>query len=316
LRNWPLILTCIIAFAAFAYGMSKMVSPEMYREIAPPALGYVFVPDDDTFINTNHYLEVGFIQLGAEAPARVTAWISRSHSGTSEPLEFESAYFRGEPTDKWFAVLPPLEDKGDRWFYYLTIETTEGREIDIWKSMNWFEKLFSGSKTDRQLFWVTYEGNVVREMPSGKAMLVTHIVLTIGSLFFMLHTLYLVLTILVQPVRIWFIKAYKALFWAWLTFLVGAIILGIPITAHTFGVGFMPWPTQGLFSLGDITDTKSTLLVIWWGVLLLCYLGTYRSASSDRVEPARLRRFSVWTIVAIFVTVLVFLIPHSQFMRE
>jgi hypothetical protein len=77
----------------------------------------------------------------------------------------------------------------------------------------------------------------------------------------------------------------------------------------------MPWPTQGLTSLGDITDTKTSFLVVWWAVLLLSNLGTWMKAIKRQGDPIVERRFGWWTIVALLVTVFVFLIPHSQFLQ-
>lgn len=316
MRNWPLIITVIVAFAAFAFGMSSMITPEMYREMSPPDLGYVFVPDDDTFVKTDHFLEIRFIRFGPEKPVAAIAWISRHTYDDPEPLAFEPVYFDGEQTDKWIAVLPPLEEKGTRWFYYLTIETSTGRQIEIWKDMNWFERLFSGSKEETQLFWTTYEGSIVKELSAGKAMLVTHIVLSMGALFFMFHALFYLLTIFTQPTGVYFIKAYRSIFWGCMTFLFGAIILGIPITWYTFAVGFMPWPTQGLADLGDVTDTKSTALIIVWAILLFVYHKPFRLSLAEKLETAVMKKFAVWTLVTLLFTAFVFLIPHSQFMQE
>jgi len=182
--------------------------------------------------------------------------------------------------------------------------------------MNWFEKLFSGFTHEKQHFWTTYEGNVSREAPMGRALLIGHIVLAFGALIFLFHTLYFIMHILAGTSDSWFIRAYRSLFWAWLTFTVGAIVMGIPITWYTFGVGFMPWPTQGFTDPGDITDTKSTWLSICWGVLLLGYFRAYRTSLTRPIESRRAISFALWTIVAILITIFVFLIPHSQFMKS
>ncbi len=316
MRNWPLILIVVISFASFAYGMGKMVTPEMYRDMSPPQLGYVFVPDDDTFVETNHYLEIRFIPFGPEYPVAATAFLSHTLSGDAEPLDLEPVFYEGEQTNKWIAILPPLADKGDRWFYYLTFETSEGRTIEIRKDMNWFEKLFTGFTKEKQLFWTTYEGNVIREIPSGKVLLVTHIVLTMGALLLLFHTLYYAFQLFAKPNRFYFHRAYKSAFWGILCFLVGAIIIGIPITAYTFGVGFMPWPTQGLTSLGDVTDTKSSAMIVAWAILLLANFGVYKRAFLKNAEPRKWVQFGVWVIIVSLFTVFIFLIPHSQFMQQ
>ena len=316
MRNLPLIITIFVAFASIAYGMGKMVTPEMYREMSPPDLGYVFVPDDDTFVKTNHFLEIRFIEFGPEKPEAVTAWIGRHTYSEFEPLEFEPVFFDGEQTDKWHAVLPPLDQKGTRWFYYLTIETSMGRQFEIWKDMNWFERLFSGFSKSKQLFWTTYEGNIIREIAIGKILLVTHIVLSFGALLFMYHALYYLLAIFVEPTGTNFIRAYRSVFWGCVTFLFGALILGIPITWITFEVGFMPWPTQGIGDLGDVTDTKSTWLTIAWAILLIAHLKYYKETLKNAVEAAVMKRFAIWTLLSLLLTVFVFLIPHSQFMQD
>jgi hypothetical protein len=298
--------------------MGKMISPEMYREMSPPQLGYVFVPDDDAFIDTEHYLEISFVQFGpdAEAPAAVTAWISRTTDGIFEPLAFEPIIYEGVQMGQWIAPLPTLHRKGQRWFYYLEVETSTGRKFEIWKDMNWFERLFSGFTRDKQHFWTTYEGNIVREAPMGRTILATHIVLAFGALMFLVHTLYFNLNIFARKSNGWFLRAYRSLFWAWLSFTIGTIALGIPITWYTFGVGFMPWPTQGLTNPGDITDTKSSALVVFWAILLLSYFRAYRASLSGTLDFSRARNFAIWTFIAILATVVVFMIPHSQFMQS
>lgn len=315
MNRWPLIITILITFLSFGHGMYKMITPEMYREMSPPHLGYVYVPDDDTFTGTNQYLEIRFIEFGTERPETVTAWIQRTVDGQPEALALEPVIYGGEQADKWLAILPPLENKGDRWFYHLTIETSEGREIEIWKSMNWFEELFSGFQKTRQHFWVTYEGNVSRETPGGKMLLVSHIVLAFGALLIMFHTIYYTLVILYKPDETNLVRAYMSAFWAWLSFGIGTIALGIPITWYTFGCGYMPWPTQGWTSPGDITDTKSTWLVIWWGVILLTNFRVIKSALNEKLDARVVRRFAIWVLISLIATVLVFLIPHSQFMQ-
>jgi len=296
--------------------MGKVVTPEIYRDMSPPRLGYVFVPDDDTFVDTDHFLEIRFIRFGPERPVSATAWISMRLSGEPEPLEFEPVFYNGEQTDKWHAILPPLSNKGERWFYYITVETSEGRTIEIRKNMNWFEKLFSGFTHDKQNFWTTYEGNVVKEIKIGKALLVTHIVLSMGALLFLFHTLYYTFQLFAKPNRFYFHRAYKTASWGILCFTIGAILIGIPITWYTFGCGFMPWPTQGLTSLGDITDTKSTWMVIAWAIMLLSHLGIYKRSLLLDAEPRKWVRFGVWILVVSLITVFIFLIPHSQFMVE
>jgi hypothetical protein len=313
-RQWPLKVTILIAFFSFFYGMSKMIAPELYRDMSPPDLGYVFVPDDDSFVDTEQYIEIRFIKFGPEAPSRVTAWICRTKTGQPEALQFEPVMLGGVEQNLWVALLPTLHEKSARWFYYITIETNQGRTIEIRKDMNWFEELFSGFKTNKQNFWVTYEGNVVREVGFGKIMLASHITFSFGALLYLFHTLFYALMLLPQPLSATFIKAFKSMFWAFATFTFGAIVLGIPITWYTFGTGFQPWPTKGLFSPGDITDTKSTFLAVFWLILLWINFQNFRNARKAEIDAKSMRWFTIWTIIAILITVFVFLIPHSQFM--
>jgi hypothetical protein len=312
-RNWPLWVILIVAFAAFATAMSGRITPEMYRSMTPP-LGYVFVPDDDTFIDSEQKLEINFVQMGRGAPSQVTAHITRHPSDPTENLEFEPLAFHGEPTQTWFAILPPLHNKADRWFYYITVETTEDRTIEIWKHMNWFEKLFSGFRKEHQLFWVTYEGNVVREMKYGKLALVSHIVLSLGALIYMFHAFYYIMWLFTAPTGKYLRKTWHALLGAWISFTIGTIILGPVITWYTFAQGFTPWPVKGLNNLGDITDTKSLLLVVWWGILLLTNLKSVRLSIRGELSGSTGLRFAWWTLLALLVTAFVFLIPHSQFL--
>jgi hypothetical protein len=316
IRNWPLKITLLIAIVGFAYSMNSMIAPEMYRSMRPPQLGYIFVPDDGEFTDGEHRIEVQFIQFSDESPKSVTAFIMKKPDDQPQELPLEPLLYSGTPTRTWFAVLPPLKEKGARWFYYLTIQTTKDRTIEIWKNMNWFERLFSGFSKDRQHFWVTYEGNVVRETQFGRILLISHIVLAFGALLFLFHTMYYILRLVqIGPSDIDMLKGYKSAFWAAAFFFTGAIVLGIPITYYTFNTGFAPWPVKGLFNLGDITDTKSTLLAVWWAILLISYYKQFRLAVLGRGDGKLQRKFGWWTILALFITVFVFLIPHSQFLQ-
>ncbi|HDS30593.1 MAG TPA: hypothetical protein ENN67_06055 [Firmicutes bacterium] len=310
--KWQLWIIIAIAFIAFAFSMNARITPEMYRNMAPP-LGYIFIPDDDTFVNSDHRLEVSFVRMGREIPTRVTAHIARHPYEDTEELDFEILTYAGEPTSTWFAILPPLPNKADRWFYYITIETSENRTIELWKRMNWFEKLFTGFKQDRRMFWVTYEGNIVREVGFGRLILVSHIVLSLGALLFMFHALYYMMCLFSSQNGHFYRRTWYSLLGAWITFFVGTMILGPPITWYTFADGFAPWPVRGFNNLGDITDTKSVLLVVWWGILLLTTYKNVRLSRTGELTKSAGMKFAWWTLLAIIITVLVFLIPHSQF---
>lgn len=312
-KNWPLWVTLIVAFIGFSFWMNGRIAPDMVRHMAPP-LGYIFVPDDDAFVDSEHRLEVDFIPMGREVPTRVIAHIARHPNDPIEELEFEPLFFDGEPTMTWFTVLPPLSKKADKWFYYISIETSEDRQIQLWKSMNWFEKLFTGFKRDQMMFWTTYEGNVVREAPMGRLLLLSHIVTSMGAILFMFHTLYYMMWLFVVPTSKFFRKTWNAMLGAWITFTFGTCILGPPVTWYTFAQGFYPWPLKGLTDLGDITDTKSVLLVIWWGVVLMMNWKYIRSKNRIELDPAAGKKFAWAIFIAILVTIFVFNIPHSQFL--
>ena len=110
--------------------------------------------------------------------------------------------------------------------------------------MDWFERLFSGFRKDKQLFWVTYTGSVTRQTPYGKLLLSMHIALAFGALLFLFHTLYYDLRLIRSPNDHEMVRAWKTALWAMIFFTAGTIALGIPITRLAFGAGFMPWPTQ------------------------------------------------------------------------
>ena len=313
--NWPLYVTLLIAFYCFFFAIGNMVTPEMYRKMSPPELGYVFVPDDDTFAGTDFYLQLDFIKFGPEAPQKAVAHLSESRTGTNfQDVEFEPVTIGGVTQNRWLALLPTLNEKGSRWFYYITIETTQGREIEIRKKMNWFERLIGGFNKYEQLFWVTYEGNVVRDLKGGKFLLISHIVLSLGALFFIFHTIYYSLQLIKSPNSLTFIKSFNSAFWAWLSFTIGTIAIGIPITKATFNIGFEPWPTRGLTDLGDITDTKSLFLSVWWIVLILSNMFYYFEARVGNLATAPMKKFAIGTFIALIITILVFMIPHSQFL--
>jgi hypothetical protein len=202
-------------------------------------------------------------------------------------------------SDKFSFPLHPL-DKGERYFYFLRVEDSSGRRIDIMPKRNLIDKLFIGSK--EKLFYVTFEGR-----PS-RAPLILHVVLIVAAMLLMVHGFYFSLQHLVMgrglPV------AYWTLFFGWLLFAVSVLPLGYSIAESTFGVGW------GGFPLGtDITDNKSLGIVLYWLVLLARGWRPQRGEYSVRAGKVFGATFCWLSLLGIVLTILAYVVPHSVFIQ-
>ena len=111
MKSWPFHITLLVAILGFAYGALTMISPDIYKSMNPPALGYVFVPDKDAFVGDHDRLEISFMKFGSEAPFQVTAHISRNVTDPPQDLYFQPLFYQGIQTDSWYAILPGPQRK-------------------------------------------------------------------------------------------------------------------------------------------------------------------------------------------------------------
>jgi len=79
--------------------------------------------------------------------------------------------------------------------------------------------------------------------------------------------------------------------------ILGGFVFGPLMQKFAFGEYWTGWPMKGIFNIADLTDTKTFIALIFWGIAVwACY---------KRPESRK------WQITASIVLMVVYLIPHS-----
>jgi hypothetical protein len=290
----PLFATVFLVGLGLFLMVRSMISPEMYRvtDRSEP-INYVFVPDYDQFARSNHYVE-GLFWSTQDESLRVSV-----HYRTPDTEYVAAGLQQIGESNKFSFPLPSLQI-GQRFFYFLRVEDSVGRRIDIKPKRNLMDKLFVGTK--EKLFYVTFEGR-----PS-RALLLCHIVFIVGAMLLMVHGFHYSVQHLVTGRGL--PGAYWSLFYGWLLFTISVLPLGYAIAKSTFGVGW------GGFPLGmDITDNKSLGIVLYWFVLLLRGWRPQRGEYSVRTGKMFGTTFAGLSLLGILLTILAYSIPHSVFVQ-
>ncbi|HPR62924.1 MAG TPA: hypothetical protein PK014_01780 [Thermoanaerobaculia bacterium] len=280
-----LLLACGIALFFF---IEDAITPDMVTLLTPGApVHYVYVHDDDQYNDRDYRVEFRAFTR-EENPAIDSVSIHIRRSGEQEYLRntMEPLVIKGEPTSSYLYVMPRLHIL-QRYFFYFTIELSNGESVKVTQPKPWFAALLTG-KGDWP-FYVTFEGHV------NKHILVLHITLVVAALFFLIHTLLDTFRIHVGMKQA-FQRALSTMFWGWLLFAISVIPLGIVVTWQAFQEGWGGWPIGT-----DITDTKSEVVVLYWLLVLLLS------------RKGRLKYFPYWVYGGIVITTIVYLIPHSLF---
>lgn len=102
-------------------------------------------------------------------------------------------------------------------------------------------------------------------------------------------------------------RTYKLAIWTLVFIVLGGLILGPIVQKYAFGAYWTGWPLAGdgtfnLFKFGDLTDNKTLVMAIAWLIAVL----KLRKDPSNRLYP----------IIAGFIVVVVYLIPHSMLGSE
>jgi len=290
----PLIVTLAVVAIA-VYGMVHgMMTPSMYRltDRSQP-INYVFVPDDDEFARSKHYVEGTFWSTTGDSLDVSVMYKKRGSVFEEARLQ----QIRGG--EKYSYPLPSLA-RGDRFFYYLRVSDSGGREVEIKPKRNIMDKLFAAGR--EKLFYVTYEGR------PPKALLVFHVAFIIGAMLLMLHGFHFSLVHILNGRGL--AAAYWTMLAAWFLFTVSVLPLGISVAKATFGVGWSGFPVGS-----DITDNKSLAVVVYWGIVLWRAWRPIRGEFASRTGKMSGTTFAGLSLLGIVLTVLAYAIPHSIFVQ-
>lgn len=283
-----LVGTVILAGLVFYAFFFLLVTPDRMTGREGP-LHYEFEEDDDEAVGQPHVVTV---RAWSERPGPLTVTL---HHRAGTDGEFQALRMQRLGGGSLHAVeLAPLPE-GHRMFYYMQVRDAQGNQVMI-----------PEQAPAAPLLHVRWEGHVLAPV------LALHISLMIGALFFLVHGLHYAVRILGNGTgsqRATVHKAHRAILWGWLAFFVGGIPLGIYVSGTA-----LSWPNAwGGWPLGtDITDTKTEILVVYWGLVV--------ASKADHLHP-RLkpwtmdRKFAFLVLGGAILTAIVYAIPHSYFVQ-
>ncbi|MBN1504668.1 MAG: hypothetical protein JW952_06395 [Candidatus Eisenbacteria bacterium] len=290
----PLTVTLSLAGIALYFMVYSMMTPDMYRLTDPSVpINYAFVPDDDEFSRSKHYVEGTFWSPAGDS---VEVSILYKKRGTS----FEEARLQQLGGGDKFAFALPSLAIGERFFYYLRVSDAAGNEVEIKPRRNVMDRLVAGGR--EKLFHVTYEGRPARSL------LVLHVALIMGAMLLMVHGFHFSLVHILSGRGL--AAAYWTLLAAWFTFTISVLPLGYAISKSTFGVGWTGFPVGT-----DVTDNKSLVVVLYWAVVLLRGWRPLRGEFTFRTGRMSGTTFAGLSLLGIVLTIVAYSIPHSIFVQ-
>ncbi len=186
-----------------------------------------------------------------------------------------------------FSGFVPHQEKGQRAYYYLQVETPQGQVVTLPDAQA------PGSKS----FLLKFKGAVNPFVTIG------HVFCMFAAVFILLAAFFYAFDILRGKRLVH--QALKPILWALLFLFIGGFPLGWVMAAQTFGT---PW---GGFPFGwDITDNKTLLAFgYWFALLILVYRSLFlKDSTRDLIRP---KAFAWLTILGTLLTLWIYLIPHS-----
>ena len=79
--------------------------------------------------------------------------------------------------------------------------------------------------------------------------------------------------------------------------IIGGFVFGPLMQKFAFGEYWTGWPMKGIFNIGDLTDSKTFIALIFWLIALWTAIK----------KPEK----KLWPVIASIVLIIIFLIPHS-----
>ncbi|MFH0930556.1 MAG: hypothetical protein V1890_01280 [Candidatus Zixiibacteriota bacterium] len=224
---------------------------------------------------------------------------------TPEPLEnysFELFYRIGkgkgeykslkmeliEGTTDQFVAFIPSQPKGKRAYYYLSLSGNQGKEI-----LTLPEKV--NLLNDPLL--IKFKGKV------SPVIIGSHVLAMFGSVFFVFLVMVSAFEIIFNKDSIRQLSIYTL--WATILSFLGGVPLGILVTNQAFGEIWGGFP---IFT--DITDSKTSILIFYWAIVLLFMKGsTFKKDKNFNLLPEK--ALAWFAILGFILTLAIYLIPHS-----
>lgn len=204
--------------------------------------------------------------------------------GEYKSLKMELA----EGTNDQFSAFIPSQSKGKRAYYYLSLADNQGKGI-----LTLPEKV----NLLNDPYLIKFKGKI------SPIILILHILAMFGSVFFIFLVLFSAFEILwgKDSIRQLSVSAL----WATILSFLGGVPLGIIVTNQTFGEIWGGFP---IFT--DITDSKTSILIFYWAILLILMKGS--AFKKDKAFNLLSEKAIAWfAILGFILTLAIYLIPHS-----
>jgi hypothetical protein len=193
-----------------------------------------------------------------------------------------------EGTTDQFAAFIPSQPKGKRIYYYLSLSDNQGKQI-----LTLPEKV----NLLNDPFLVKFKGRV------SPVILILHILAMFGSVFFVFLVLFSAFEILWNKDAVRRLSVYTL--WGTILSFIGGVPLGILVTNQTFGEMWGGFP---IFT--DRTDSKTSILIFYWAILLLLMKGS--AFKKDKNFNLLSDKTLAWfALLGFILTLAIYLIPHS-----
>ncbi len=224
---------------------------------------------------------------------------------TPEPLEnysFNLFYKIGKGEDKYkslkmepvegttdqFVTFIPSQSKGKRAYYYLSLADNQGKEI-----LTLPEKV----NLLKDPYLIKFKGKVL------PVILILHVLAMFGSVFFIFLVLFSAFEVVWGKDSIRQLSIYAL--WGTLLSFIGGVPLGILVTNQTFGEIWGGFP---IFT--DITDSKTSILIFYWVILLTLMKGSaFKKDKNFNLLPEK--ALAWFALLGFILTLAIYLIPHS-----
>ncbi|MBI2878041.1 MAG: hypothetical protein HYY20_14285 [Candidatus Tectomicrobia bacterium] len=191
-----------------------------------------------------------------------------------------------EPAGESLRTVIPSQPRGTKLFYFLEARDRVGNRVTL-----------PAQADAGQLYRIKFKGHA--SLP----LLLGHIgAMFSGALLCLLGAIFSV-SYLRKGGR--FERISRSVAWGTLLIFIGGFPMGMAMGYAVFG---QPW--TGLPIGGDVTDTKTLIVFIYWLVAVLLLKGTIFQGSPGKDWVSR-KTFARLTIVGTVLTALIYLIPHS-----
>lgn len=252
----------------------------------------IFVPDDDSPENRRQLITLSAFTVKDGVDIKEVRILYKKAKGE----EFKKSVMQRVRDGSTYTDYLPGLSKGERWFYYIEAEDTNGNILNIPESVK---------EGERQInFYVTFEGT------ANRLLFISHIVLAITAVILWIHSVFYVVNHLTTKERHNIRLAFNSVLYGTISFFIFAFPVGGYIAHQVFG---QAW--SGIPFGWDITDNKSMVIFLYYAILIYLMKGEFYRLEVGKGNVISDNNFSYLVILGIILTIVIYNIPHSYFIQ-